>query len=46
MLSVDNDPAAVKARAMADPEVQEIIGDPGMRLILEQMKENPEAAKE
>lgn len=46
MMSMDNDPDAVKKRALADPEVQAILADPGMRMILDQMKENPEAAKE
>jgi stress-induced-phosphoprotein 1 len=29
-----------------DPEVQEILGDPAMRLILEQMQTDPEAAQD
>lgn len=31
---------------MNDPEVQEILGDPAMRLILEQMQKDPNALKE
>ena len=32
-----NDPEAVKQRAMNDPEVAQIMGDPTMRMILEQV---------
>jgi len=39
-----NDPEQVKQRAMNDPEVAQIMGDPGMRMILEQMQQNPAAA--
>lgn len=31
---------------MADPEVQSILGDPAMRLILEQMQSDPKAVQE
>merc|ERR1712235_102162 len=41
-----NDPEAVKQRAMNDPEVAQIMGDPTMRMILEQMQQNPSAAAE
>ncbi|CBY09638.1 unnamed protein product [Oikopleura dioica] len=41
-----NDPEQVKARAMNDPEIQAIMGDPSMRMILEQMQQNPQAAME
>ncbi|KAK3714378.1 hypothetical protein QZH41_020623, partial [Actinostola sp. cb2023] len=40
------DPEEIKQRAMADPEVQSILSDPGMKIILEQMQENPKAAQE
>lgn len=33
-------------QAMENPEVQEILKDPAMRMILEQMQENPTAAKD
>lgn len=36
-------PEEVKRRAMADPEVQQIMSDPAMRLILEQMQKDPQA---
>lgn len=32
--------------AMKNPEIQEIMADPGMRMILKQMQENPNAAAE
>ena len=33
-----NDPEATRQRAMNDPEVQQIMGDPSMRMILEQVR--------
>lgn len=36
----------VRKRAMADPEVQDILGDPAMRCILEQMQQDPHALHE
>ncbi|XP_069738715.1 stress-induced-phosphoprotein 1 [Phaenicophaeus curvirostris] len=39
-------PEEVKRRAMADPEVAQIMGDPAMRLILEQMQKDPQALSE
>ncbi|KAG7484769.1 hypothetical protein MATL_G00053470 [Megalops atlanticus] len=36
-------PEEIKKRAMADPEVQQIMSDPAMRLILEQMQKDPQA---
>jgi len=42
----DNDPEAVRNRAMNDPEVQQIMGDPAMRMILEQMQSDPQAVQE
>lgn len=44
--SARNDPEQVRERAMNDPEIQKIMGDPSMRLILEQMQQNPAAAME
>lgn len=40
------DPEAVRRRAMADPEVQDIMSDPAMKLILEQMQNDPTAASD
>ena len=45
-ISADGNPEEIKKRAMHDPEVQKILGDPAMRLILEQMQEDPKALKE
>jgi len=39
-------PEDVRNRAMNDPEVQSILGDPAMRMILEQMQKEPAALKE
>lgn len=44
--SNDETPEQARERALHDPEVQAILGDPGMRMILEQMSNNPEAARE
>ncbi|KAK3595954.1 hypothetical protein CHS0354_032468 [Potamilus streckersoni] len=46
VITEGNDPEAVRKRAMADPEVQQILADPAMRLILEQMHKDPNALKE
>ncbi|MBN3288857.1 STIP1 protein, partial [Polyodon spathula] len=42
----DDTPEEVKKRAMGDPEVQQIMSDPAMRLILEQMQKDPQALSE
>ena len=39
------DPEEVRARAMNDPEAQQIMGDPAMRMILEQMQSDPQAVQ-
>ncbi|XP_077596114.1 stress-induced-phosphoprotein 1 [Stigmatopora nigra] len=39
----NDSPEEVKQRAMADPEVQQIMSDPAMRMILEQMQKDPQA---
>ena len=38
---MNSDPEAVRKRAMEDPEVQQIMADPAMRMILEQMQREP-----
>lgn len=45
-LNQSKDPEDVKRRAMADPEVQQILGDPAMQMILEQMQNDPKALSE
>lgn len=44
--SGSGDPEKVRERAMADPEVQKILRDPAMRLILEQMQNDPRALQD
>jgi len=41
MMATTTDPEEVRKRAMNDPEVQQILGDPAMRMILEQMQSDP-----
>ena len=41
-----NDPEMVHQRAMQDPEVQQILSDPAMQLILQQMQKDPKAVQE
>jgi stress-induced-phosphoprotein 1 len=45
-MAVNSDPEEVRKRAMADPEIQAIMRDPAMRLILEQMQNDPKALQE
>ncbi|CAF0835783.1 unnamed protein product [Didymodactylos carnosus] len=45
-MKANSDPEEVRKRAMNDPEVQSILGDPGMRIILEQMQNEPQALRE
>lgn len=45
-MAVHSNPAEVRQRAMSDPEVQEILRDPAMRMILEQMQSDPKAVQE
>lgn len=45
-LENDSNPEEVRKRAMQDPEVQEILRDPAMRLILEQMQTEPRAVQD
>lgn len=40
------DPEEVRKRAMSNPEVQQILGDPAMQLILQQMQKDPRALQE
>jgi len=45
-ISSNADPEEVRKRAMNDPEVQKILNDPAMRMILEQMQNDPQAIQE
>jgi stress-induced-phosphoprotein 1 len=42
----NDDPEEVRKRAANDPEIQQILSDPGMRLILEQMQNEPQALRD
>ncbi|VEN60495.1 unnamed protein product [Callosobruchus maculatus] len=44
--NMDGDPEKIRQRAMADPEVQSILRDPAMRMILEQMQNDPRALQD
>ncbi|KAL3101323.1 hypothetical protein niasHT_028079 [Heterodera trifolii] len=46
MQSNEENPERARERALQDPEVQEILRDPGMRVLLEQMSHDPDAARE
>ena len=46
MSAVHSNPEEMRKRAMGDPEVQAILRDPAMRLILEQMQNDPKALSE
>ena len=46
MIEMNSDPEEVRKRAMADPEIQNILKDPAMRLILEQIQNDPKALSE
>lgn len=45
-VAVNHNPQEVWKRAMGDPEVQQILKDPAMRMILEQMQSDPKAVHE
>ncbi|KAI4461084.1 tpr repeat containing protein [Holotrichia oblita] len=44
--SIGRDPEKIRQRALADPEVQSILRDPAMRMILEQMQNDPRALQD
>jgi len=44
--ATESDPTKAKERAFNDPEIQAILADPAMRLILEQMTQDPKAVRE
>lgn len=45
-MSFQSNPQEVWKNAMGDPEVQQILKDPAMRMILEQMQSDPNAVRE
>lgn len=46
LMQESKDPESVRRRAMQDPEIQQIIADPAMQLILQQMQKDPQALRE
>ncbi|GFR95351.1 stress-induced-phosphoprotein 1-like [Elysia marginata] len=46
LMQENDDPEAVKQRAMSNPEVQQILCDPAMQMILKQMSTDPNAARD
>lgn len=44
--NLDGDPEKIRQRAMGDPEIQSILRDPAMRIILEQMQDDPRALQD
>lgn len=42
----NDDPEEVRKRAANDPEIQQILSDPSMRMILEQMQNDPQALRD
>ncbi|XP_071455018.1 stress-induced-phosphoprotein 1 [Hetaerina americana] len=45
-VAANSNPEEVRKRAMSDPDVQAILRDPAMRLILEQMQDDPQALQD
>lgn len=45
-METNSNPEEIRKRAMQDPEVQEILRDPAMRLILEQMQTDRQAVQD
>jgi hypothetical protein len=46
LVQENKDPESVRRKAMQDPEVQQIITDPAMQMILQQMQKDPQALRE
>lgn len=45
-MQLNTNPEEVSKRAMSDPEVQAILRDPAMRIILDQMQQDPNALRD
>lgn len=45
-IAQNSNPEEVRKKALQDPEIQGILGDPAMRLILEQMQTDPKAVQD
>jgi len=46
LMQESDDPETIKRKAMSNPEVQQILADPSMQMILQQMSKDPNAARE
>jgi STI1 domain len=46
LIQENKDPESIRRKAMQDPEVQQIITDPAMQMILQQMQKDPQALRE
>lgn len=46
VMADSSDPEEIRKRAMQNPEVQQILADPAMQLILQQMQKDPRALQE
>lgn len=46
LVQENKDPESIRRKAMQDPEVQQIITDPAMQMILQQMQKDPQALRE
>ena len=46
LVSDQNDPEVLRARALQDPEIKRIVDDPKMKQILKEMQEDPNKLRE
>lgn len=46
IMANSSDPEEVRKQAMSNPEIQQILADPAMQMILQQMQKDPQALRE
>jgi len=46
LIQENKDPDGIRKKAMQDPEIQQIVSDPAMQMILQQMQKDPQALRE